>query len=208
MAFVPVPNGFEVVFTQNLAGRPVVNVLHYQHPGGLDLSQVANDMFTFWADWMILNLSSQLQLTEVSVRDVRAQFGDVGLSTLAARAGTGIGEPMPANVACLVRKKTGKAGRHRQGRMYLSGLVEGYVGGAGGNIGTTQLANIQSGVDSFVGNAENIGPIGDTIDLVVVSRYQGVDQFGKPIPRAEAVVTPITAWEVDDIVATQRDRLR
>lgn len=210
MPFVPVERGLECVFHQNLAGRPIINVLHAQQDsaGSGALLDMANDLHTLWGDWMILNLSSQLVLTAVTVRDISVEFGDVAESTMPDRPGTGAGEPIAANVACLVRKVTGKVGRHRRGRMYLSGLTEAMVIGAGGGYSAATMTSLQNGVNAFVGNAENIGPVGVSINLVVVSRYQGVDQFGKPIPRAAGIATPITQMVVDPVIATQRGRVR
>jgi hypothetical protein len=65
-------------------------------------------------------------------------------------------------------------------------------------------------VDAFITAYEQLLTVGSIIsaEWVIVSRFSGVDADKKPIPRAAAVITPITAVTVvDNIVDSQRRRL-
>jgi hypothetical protein len=89
--------------------------------------------------------------------------------------------------------------------MYLSFFRELDVDGGQGIIVTASLTALQTAMNQFLSDVQAIGGTSDE-QMVVVSRYKGVDAAGKPIPRAEGLVTPITSLLVASSIATQRDR--
>jgi hypothetical protein len=111
------------------------------------------------------------------------------------KAFTGAPAPLPQNCATLIRKRTGLAGRRRQGRMYLPAPYEGGVGPTGlivaGDFNLLQTASntFLAAVNSSI-NSEGM----------VILHSSGIS--AAPVP------TPVTQLVVDPVIATQRRRLR
>jgi hypothetical protein len=158
-----------------------------------------------WANRIMPRMSTSTALTTVSGRDLSTEEGDAVVVGGAIVVGTLAGEPAPAQVTALVQKITALGGKSRRGRMYLSFFRELDVDGGQGIIVTASLTALQTAMNQFLSDVQAIGGTSDE-QMVVVSRYKGVDAAGKPIPRAEGLVTPITSLLVASSIATQRDR--
>jgi len=103
--------------------------------------------------------------------------------------GGGSGTPITSQVAVLVKKVTGFAGRAFTGRFFIPGLEEGNVD-ENNLINGTVLTNMQTSADDFLAAVEaEVGPM-------VIDHTAAIDS------------TPVTSLLVDQLVATQRRRLR
>lgn len=120
-------------------------------------------------------------------------------STQADVAGAGSAAGLPQNCAMLWRKRTDLAGRRGRGRIYLPGLEEGLVNEAG-IITSVALASFQAQADAWYEDLTTTGPGFEPNPPVVLHRSEGAG--------VEPAPTPITLFEVDELIATQRGRLR
>lgn len=175
------PNGAEVTF-----GLDTGDVL------AQDPTVIANAVADEWSPTVMVQLTNQLIFSEVYCK-----FGpnDTGESGSAFRnvAGSGQGASTPPNVAILVRKNTGGGGRRGRGRMYIPGMDEAHVG-PGGVLTAAGLNAVQVAMNAFF-----TGLTGDGL-IPHVLHSPGIS----PVPAP----TPILSFEVQSLVATQRDRLR
>jgi len=106
-------------------------------------------------------------------------------------AGTRGGDPMPPNVAVLMRKNTSARGRANQGRSYWPGmLLDGDVDGAG-NIGSSRRSSIFGDVNAFFLALE-----ADGINQVILHNNGAI------------APTSVETISIEGKVATQRRRLR
>lgn len=205
MVFVPAANVFECVAKGVTNGQPWNNVWHIRHGENQvapDPATVAEWFGTRWHDAFIPGMSSSAQLTEVTVRALDEQFSLAAVRVYSpAISGHITGDCMPANVALLVQKLTGKVGRQNRGRSYIPAVPENFTTSGLGNIGATQLAAAQARADAFR-QAMLSDILATSMAPVVVSRYQA------GAPRPQAIVTEISNLVVSGYVATQRDRLK
>jgi hypothetical protein len=173
--------------------------LHYQVPGGVTEAS----MFLIGAtlvDWFDEALSPYMAptiaLTEVRMTDLTSEFAP-GASFVAGLpiAGQSVAAALPNNVALSITKRTPFRGRAYRGRIYHMGLTE------------TQVVDnqvIQVTVDILIAAYElirEIVDVGGDIPMVVVSKYQG------SVPRAAALVTPVSGFSTDGVIDSQRRRL-
>lgn len=108
-----------------------------------------------------------------------------------------VGEPVPPNVATLVRKNTSDFGRGANGRFYIPGVPEAEVD-KNGTLASAYIANCQSAVDAMTALWQAIGT-GWT--PVVVHHGPAPDHDVEPSGI-------ITGYAVQTLAATQRRRLR
>lgn len=110
-------------------------------------------------------------------------------------AGTAVGQTPPQNVAVLANKTTALAGRRNKGRMYFPpSLVSEAAINQVGVIDGASVTAIQNGLNSFVTELNT----GGALDLPPVLFHS----VGVTTP------TPIISLNVQNRVATQRQRLR
>lgn len=131
--------------------------------------------------------------TNVTMSSVYVKFGPNTTGPSAEYFGesdTGIGgAAAPPNVSVLVAKVTAAGGRKGRGRMFVPGFPEGLID-AGGIVNPTQLTSLQAAFDDFY----------DTIT--------GLD-FPLVLLHGDSTTpTTITSFVVQNLVATQRRRLR
>lgn len=119
--------------------------------------------------------------------------GDLVAQFLAHTQGSVTDSCITSNCALLVKKQTALGGRRNRGRFFAppSFLNEGAVD-ASGNISSGPLASIQTMWTNFFNALA-------TADLEPQLFHQGA---GAPAP------TPITGFQVDSLIATQRRRMR
>jgi len=156
-------------------------------------------------DWWDINfsqaLSDQYGLINIKATDLTSETApgiEWPITPIAYGKITGGGSP--GNVALAVSFKTALRGRSYRGRNFISGLAKSSVVGNTVNSGIT--ANMQTSYGILVNQLELAN-----LEHVVVSRYSGVDADGKPIPRTNAVVTPVNAYVINADTDSMRRRL-
>lgn len=140
------------------------------------------------------NLDS-LTCADINLTRILVKFGpdNVGPSGEFAFSGEGtLGEALAPNTAVLVAKITEDGGRAGRGRLYWPAAEENTVSSAG-ILSPTPIANLQTAFNTF----RNQLSAGDLPPVVL-------HQPGSPIVEP----SPITAFTVQALVATQRRRLR
>lgn len=106
--------------------------------------------------------------------------------------GDNVSDPMPPNVAYLVKKITGLGGRKGRGRMFLPGVARGGIN-SDGTLSTSNLADLNTRVEDFREAIRSITGVEETY----LFHSSSLDD-----------PTEITQLVVDPLVATQRRRLR
>ncbi|HKZ20431.1 MAG TPA: hypothetical protein VJQ57_10000 [Acidimicrobiia bacterium] len=153
---------------------------------------VANTIADAYTPNVMTRLASTLILQEVYVK-----FGpnDVGPSGSAFRTTTGAdaGQAVPPNTAAIIRKATTLGGRRGNGRLYQPGLLEAQID-AGGNIAAGYVVDLQTEFDDFL-TAVGAGGLNP-----VVLHGPGISSTPAP--------SPVTAFIVQGVCGTQRDRMR
>lgn len=142
-------------------------------------------------DHFLENMADGVLLESVDVKYGPNNVGPTGSSASGA-AGTIAGTGLSPNVTWLVTKNTAIGGRQGRGRMYIPGLVEGNVDGAGAITGGI-VAAFQADLTQFLADMA-----GDGFDLVLL--------HSEDSPAEDPY--PITSLTVQATAATQRRRLR
>lgn len=122
------------------------------------------------------------------------------------QAGTATGETLPNNCAILVKKNTGLGGRHYRGRLYqpIYGVLESNIDNTG-RIGAADVTSLQGRYNTFrtALDTNDLDPYllhYPFVETPVEDPPVFIDEFPDP--------TLITTFTVQDIIATQRRRLR
>jgi hypothetical protein len=188
----------------NQAGDFSENVYHVKKIDGTapDPDDIA-DVFAAWeAAEGNDNRSEQMALNKIKVRDMTTATGaGIERDIIPDIVGQHTNPLLPSNVTAAIKWGTGQMGRSKRGRTYHIGLAEFSV-----NLDVL-VDGVRTGLHAnYTALLTRLATAG--YNLVVASFYSGVDADGKPIPRAAAVVTPITTVTVDPIIDSQRRRLR
>lgn len=199
MPFVPVPFGYQVNVRMRLQDQLVENVFGVRSDDGstpLNMSDIANAFLEWWATSLAPQVSDQLILHEIQVRDLTTEdAGSYLLIPEGTVTGTASGGSAPNNVAFCVTAKTAAVGRSARGRTYIPGVPKGLI----------TISTVNSGWASDVVAAMN-----DLLDfltainavIVVISRiHAGVE-------RLVGVMTVVVRYSAFDMtVDSQRRRL-
>lgn len=203
--FVPVPNTVAASIHYIQTNQRYQNTLYFNKNTAWTQAQMqalADDLDTKWATQVMIDLSSTLHMTDVTVIDLTSQTSGGAVHT-ADHSGSDGGNPYTQNDAFCLKLQTALRGRSFRGRIYLPGLTSNMVSSLG-ILTSTQANNLRDDVQGVIDEID----IGESVQAVVVSRYHGVDVNGKPIPRTTGVVTPITAVTYTDLyIDSQRRRL-
>lgn len=105
---------------------------------------------------------------------------------------------LPQNCAVLIRKPTGTPGRRGRGRFYIPGIPEASVSQIG-DINSGPLDGWQDSADAFYSELATPS-VFDPAPPVILHHSEGIGT--EPAP------TPITSFQVETRIATQRRRLR
>ena len=187
-----IPFGFvQVSFRHRTIGDPEDMLVTL----GLDVTangmseDLLGDLAGFWADSWQNVVTEELAFVGAISRD---GGGTVMETTLTGRVGVAPAGVYPPNTSYLVRKISAQGGRENRGRMFIPGVPRTAATPAG-VLGQTELGNLQAAADSAFGLID-----GD--------------------PRVEAIVilhtsalkdpTPVTSFQAQSRLATQRRRLR
>lgn len=200
-----IPVGFgQAVYSLTLAGdsEPMVTTLgHDLSAAGSNYEDAANDLHTLFGIYIMGRT-----ITDYTLESVTLYVGQDGgppaiyESTEAPIVGGATQQALPQNCAWLIRKRTGAAGRRGRGRMYIPGPHELQVSNTG-VLSTLYRGDLQTEVNGWhaellTGLTGGVGPL----PPVVLHRSEGIGTEPPP--------TPVTAFEVDEKIATQRRRLR
>lgn len=181
-----VPAGFAQVTFQYSAATALGSKVAFTFGLGRAPSADLGDAIKIWWDAQLKPLTSAHYVLE-TIR-MRSDVGEA--DTTVNEAGTITGDTSPPNVAVLVQKRTGLAGRSNRGRMFLPGLLPDTSTDNGGTISPTRLDAIQAAVNDLRARAD--------------ADWGGVQLFhnGSSDP------TTVTSLPVLQQVATQRRRMR
>lgn len=206
MPFNEISNCVKCTVNQSFRGQQCLNNLWFLHTAGavnlVDLTALATGLVSFWATEIMPLLSDDLELVSVLARDYTAENG---LELLAGSTGVsgGGGDAMPNNVAACVSVRTGLAGRHYRGRLYLGGIARATV--SENSFADLFIANVS---DSFNGITGVAGLAPNWQWVVVAQTQSNPTPPPAQIPIPGGIVTPVTnVVFVDNIVDSQRRRL-
>jgi hypothetical protein len=200
MGFVPAPNTMQVNVRGYNAAEVWENVYFYTTEGEYDFNDEANQVAEALVDNWDTNIQNAMntavQLSSIYVVDASDQFGPVlEYTTGLPLAGLAAVDPLPFQDAVVVKKVTNNRGKSYRGRMYLTGW------GEGGQAGSVWNASTLTYVTNYVNGMRVITTAEHTWTMAVVSKVAG------GVERAEALITKVTGFSIDSIVASQRRRL-
>lgn len=199
MAFVPVPNVAMVEFRYTWDSQRVENTLYFRWPepfeGGI-MEALADDLFSWWEDYIKPIQSNQVALREIVVTDLTTATAPVWVRVSSPPVNGGnLGSALPNNVTIALKFSTSGRGRSSRGRNYLIGLVESDV--VGNTIDGATATNWQS---AYAVLPATVSP--SSWSWVVVSR------FTNGAPRTTGIASQVTAVGfTDGTVDSQRRRL-
>lgn len=190
-----IPSGYsELSMEFDIPGDagPAIVVLGLQPPGATSIDDQADDLET------ILNTTPGLKTSLASAveisRFVLRFTSSPGVTEIVERTlgypGLQAGATSPPQVALLVQKSTGIAGRKNRGRMYVPGLVDTGVEDDG-RLTSVYQGQWQTGITAFGNSLSTAGY------LPVILHTSAAD-----------TPTPVQQFIVASKVATQRRRLR
>lgn len=165
-----VPSSVQVRLFWTYNGISGVNVLGGIVAGGYVNSQaIANAIDTAVKGHLTTSglkalLATTTSLDAVGVRDVRAANQPEFIGTGAPVAGTGVGNPLPNELAAAITLRTALAGKSFRGRTYFSGAIVTQSDAAG-----RIVAGFNTALTTFMTNVQgDLGASG--ITLAVLSR--------------------------------------
>lgn len=117
-------------------------------------------------------------------------------------AGSGIATPLPNNVSYTITFLTAARGRSSRGRNYIAGFT------TDDQLDANHIEEAtRTGLLSFYDELRAVGSDAGAT-MVVVSRFSGVDENKKPIPRTSGVTHAVTGFTTaDNVLDSQRRRL-
>lgn len=216
MALPVLPYCFRTVsrFTPIASGKPWSVTMDFRRSlqtGGLSAQDVADRMVSQWQDLFATTVGTNTtiatyfddatSLDEVQVYDLDPDPGPDGLTAATGVDGEATVDPMPAEVAICITKRTATRGRAGRGRMYLGGL-SGTAGDADGFLPGLLTAALVSGFEEHFRQFDV--ELGDNLSMIVISQYASVSPPGPPyLPTTYSDVLDLT---VDNRFDTQRRR--
>lgn len=201
MAFIPVPDGAEVVVHGKLFGQEIVNTLWFTETGAgaytlEELNTLVGAVADAWRDELLPELSHDYTFVYATATDMQAPGGlQATYATASPQPGGRVGDSLPGNVAYVVSFRTGHTGRSYRGRNYVAGIDDTAV--SGNALSSAYSTAILTAYQAILSAAEALGAV-----PVVVSKY------ADGAPRTTALTTPITTvMAVDLNLDSQRRRL-
>lgn len=152
-----------------------------------------------WTTNLQSHVSTSVLLDKIVVTDLRTANGPQFTITVGAE-GLDATNPLPAQIAAVVRWTTNTRGRSYRGRTYLGGFCE--DDSAGQNMSVALTSDLNTFATSLpVSFSSALG------DMVIVSRYHQVVPGTPPtVPRVTNITTPVTGSYVDLYWHTHRSR--
>lgn len=186
-----IPAGFAqitYVYTGSAVPRGAANVIGVENAGGLSIANVAIAAGEA-IEPLMANLPDEIQVSEIRVKLGPDDNGPYQVFAIVKPGLLGSGETVAPNTSFLFSKQTALGGRKNRGRLYLPGVLEGAINGAG---------DLASGWITDLNNAADLMLASLTADGVPMHLlHESVD-----------APTEVTGMQVSSRVATQRRRLR
>ena len=194
MPSLVIPTAVQVRLRWTFNGVSGFNVLGGSVGGGFASSQaIANTLGTavngyFTSSGLAALMATTTSLLGIGLRDIRVANQPEFQSAAAAVPGTGVGNPIPNEVAAVITLRTALAGRSFRGRAYFSGAIV-TQNSATGSI----VAGFNTALTTFMTNVQT-ALAASGITLAVLSR-------------TDSVATPVTLIQARDTEwDTQRRR--
>lgn len=207
MPFIPLANAVRVAVNYTCLGLEMANVLYMSHAAGAltvaEAETIAADINTAWAANVMTQVVDDLVMASVVVTDASSATG-VQATQVATQAGTSTVAPCPPNIALCVTVRSTLRSRNGRGRIYLPGIGEDKVDGAG-TVDNTFRNNV---VSAFNDLATDLLASTHTLGMGVASFYSQTENPTPPHARAAGLFSPLSAFTVDATIDTQRRRLR
>lgn len=182
--------------------------------GQTDVNDMANDVNAEWGMHMDSIFGTFQALNYVVVTDLSSATGAVGVNST-EQAGTDTGDPLAADTAMRLKFLQGRRYRGGHPGVYLGGFVEDRLQDAQ-TWSSATLAEVSTAWTNFVGALPSAGGPGGSLNQQVnVSYYEGFTAYQNPVTgrwrnvpnlRVAPLVTPITGFEIDVHVSSQRRR--
>jgi len=200
MPFVPAPNVVECHIRQTYLGQQIENILYFRledNPTPVSMLNLASNLATWFTTGPRSRMSSSLFLREVYAVDLTTETSETAtFSVTNDPGGPDATDPLPGSVALCVSFRTSGRGRSSRGRNYLSGWGQDAV--SGNAFSPTLASATAEDYEELIGG----GPFELPAEWVIVSR------ISEGLPRASALIQPVTAVVLTDInVDSQRRRL-
>jgi hypothetical protein len=210
MPFIPAERTFRCVVDMLVGSKHTINVFHVERdPDFAIVDQdyadgLAQDIWNNWRDHIMPMLTTDTKLVSVDVRDMGNEEGVRSLLAEAVQpAGAKGGDRIVANAAVLVKILTSVPSKAGRGRMFIAGVSETDVD-KDSKLTATVLTAWNTAVNNFMdGLIDGSQPPGSPNRGLAVASY-----YFHNAPRATARVTRATSITVDQLLASQRRRLR
>lgn len=142
-----VANAVQVRLMYSMSGNGAFNVIHARKLGTQTIDQALTNTVgvAIKAAWQthigpLVGISTAL--ARVGLRDLSAPNRPEFLDTGALVQGSGTGDPLPVNVACVVTLRTAGSGKSLRGRVYVGGFTEGQNDTTGSTAGTASAGSV------------------------------------------------------------------
>lgn len=195
----------EVAISGTQTGKAWTNVLHVRHDRPIssgNAGDVAQEVLDAYVEELLPLMSELVTVTGAEYVDLDSAEGDTGSVTPSAGltvTGGDSAQPVPINTAVLVRKNTEGGRAARNGRMFLPGMAEVNVDGAG-IIASVSRTAWQTAADAFLNTVNDGGIASPEQVMVVVSR--------PTVSATPGTFNEVTSLNVSSLMATQRERMR
>ena len=191
MVSLLIPDCFQVNIDAVSGGQPVTNVVGVENAGGTAAGAAAA-VQTAWkiAAGPLANLSNLYALVQFKAVDIGDPNGDIVVVPDVATGGAGSAS-LATNAACaLVKWNGGTRSRSSRGRLYFGPIAETNINADGRTLATGSRTAFNTAFTNFRNSLTASG-----YPLVVLSRIL-----------SEAF--PVTSSDVEQVIATQRRRIR
>lgn len=206
MPFVPVSDTLAIELVYEYAGQTVENTSYVHSTPGWTIESIS----TFLDELRVLVQEELMPLLSTTIALVRlvgtlldaVDAASVTLTVSPPFPGSTGGANLPNNSAYVVTFLTAGRGRSKRGRNYIAGLTVNDEADPN-RVNTTFRTGLLAFYDAYLALCAT-----NSVELVVVSRFSGVDGDGRPIPRAAGVVTDVIGFTTfDTVLDSQRRRL-
>lgn len=191
MAALVIPDAFQVSINAVCSTQDVVNVIGVENAAG-DAAGAAAAVRTAWkvATGPLTLMPPIYALTHFRAMDLSSPTGDIA-EVADATVGGGASSVLATMGACaLVKWNGGTRSRSTRGRMYFGPLTEGNVNSDGRTLASTYVTALTTAMNAFRNSLNTSG-----YPLVVLSRTL-------------SIASPVTSLSVENVIATQRRRIR
>jgi hypothetical protein len=201
MAFQSVPECAVAAIQTVCNGAPIYNILNFRATSGSYNQTAIENLALAVASWylgeMLPLLNPALTALQVVVRGLENENDFQATQTMGSAAGGGSGNPVPNNVAYVIKFLSGLTGRSARGRMYVGGFGVGALDTNERFITSTYRTAL---IDAIEELPNAVGAV--NWQHVVVSRQSG------GVKRPTGVWFPVTTYTTTDLrLDTMRRRI-